>query len=106
MGSDGRTLLHLLPTPERYETLFKKKKKEEEKTRGEEKKLQRNSSRARGKVHCLTQKTFYVPPPLLFFMSCNEWTEIQRPFSISHFYDCDEKKKETKLKEDEFLSVL
>lgn len=77
---DARIFFFFFQTPEPYEMLFKKEKKNERKER-KKKKLQRNSSRARKKVYCLTQRTFYVLP--LFFMSCNEWTEIQRPLYIS-----------------------
>lgn len=39
----------------------------------------------------------------LIFMSCNEWTETQLPFPVLNFTIVT---KNTKLKEDEFLSVL
>lgn len=68
-------LLLLLPTPEPYEMLFKKRKEKKRKKAAEE------QLQGEEKVYCLSQRTFYVLP--LFFMSCNEWTEIQRPLYIS-----------------------
>lgn len=78
--------------------IFKRKKKMKEK------KSCRGTAPGRGKGVLPLPEDFLCTP--LIFMSCNEWTEIQRPLLRISRYSISRLWRKTKLKEDEFLSVL
>lgn len=76
-GNDAR--IFFFQHPNRMKCYLKKKRKE--------KKLQRNSSRARKRCVCLSQRTFYVLPVFFYELQRMDWNPAKP--SISQFHDCD-----------------
>lgn len=94
-GKRRKNLLHLLPTPERYETLFKKKKK---KIKHEERKSScRETAPGRGeRCTASPRRLFMYHHPSCFLWAATNGLKSSNPFSISHFTIVMGKKNEAK----------